>query len=102
MSEPKFKPGPWYLRTNRHPETDGRAWGWLDLYPPGSMKQSSPSGVNVTWTRGEISEANARLIAAAPDLLDALLRCKFDSLNMSFEDLRFCRAAIAKATGAAP
>jgi len=44
-------------------------------------------------------EANARLIAAAPELLEALQRCKFDSLNMSFADLAFCRAAIAKATG---
>lgn len=41
--------------------------------------------------------ADARLIAAAPALLAALKRCKFDSLNMSLEDLRFCRAAIEKA-----
>jgi hypothetical protein len=45
------------------------------------------------------SEANARLIAAAPELLEALMRCRFDSLNMSLADLEFCRAAIAKATG---
>lgn len=43
-----------------------------------------------------------RLIAAAPDLLEALKRCRFDSLNMSLADLEFCRAAIAKATGEAP
>jgi hypothetical protein len=43
--------------------------------------------------------ANARLIAAAPDLLEALKRCKFDSLNMTLEDCELCRAAIAKATG---
>ena len=41
----------------------------------------------------------ARLMAAAPDLLEALMRCKFDSLNMSLADLAFCRAAITKATG---
>jgi hypothetical protein len=46
------------------------------------------------------TRANARLIAAAPELLEALRRCKFDSLNMSFADLEFCRAAIAAATGA--
>ena len=46
-------------------------------------------------------EANARLIAAAPDLLEALKRCRFDSLNMSLQDLEFCRAAFDKATGAA-
>ena len=43
--------------------------------------------------------ANANLLAAAPDLLEALKRCKFDSLNMTLEDREFCRAAIARATG---
>lgn len=47
-------------------------------------------------------KANARLIAAAPDLLEALKRCKFDSLNMTLEDREFCRAVIAKATGEQP
>ena len=42
---------------------------------------------------------NARLFSAAPDLLEALKRCKFDSLNMTLEDREFCRAAIAKAVG---
>ena len=46
--------------------------------------------------------ANANLLAAAPDLLEALKRCKFDSLNMTLEDREFCRAAIAKATGEQP
>ena len=46
--------------------------------------------------------ANANLLAAAPDLLEALKRCKFDSLNMTLEDREFCRAAIAKATGEHP
>jgi len=67
-------PGPWYLRTNRHPETDGRPWGWLDTKEPGSGSQAPPPGVSVTWTRGERSEANARFIAAAnPAALLALL-----------------------------
>jgi hypothetical protein len=48
----------------------------------------------------EVGIANARLIAAAPDLLEALKRCRFDSLNMTMDDLKFCSAAIAKATGA--
>ena len=46
--------------------------------------------------------ADAYLRAAAPDLLEALKRCKFDSLNMTLEDREFCRAAIAKATGEQP
>ena len=48
------------------------------------------------------ADANALLIAAAPDLLEALKRCKFDSLNMTLEDREFCRAAISKATGDQP
>ena len=49
-----------------------------------------------------VSPEDGRLIAAAPDLLEALKRCKFDSLNMTLEDREFCRAAIAKATGEQP
>ena len=66
----KCTPGPWYIRTNRHTSTDGRPWGWLDAAPPGGPQRNIP-GVQVTWTRGEASEANARLIAAAPDYHDA-------------------------------
>lgn len=52
-----------------------------------------------TWP---IMEANARLIAAAPELLEALDRIQnwprvFDGLRA--EDVAFARAAIAKATG---
>jgi len=46
-------------------------------------------------------KATVRLMAAAPELLEALRRCRFDSLNMSLDDLRFCQAAYAKATGSA-
>lgn len=49
----------------------------------------------------EEAHANARIVAAAPDLLEALKRCRFDSLNMTMDDMRFIRAAIAKATGEA-
>ncbi len=48
-----------------------------------------------------IIHPDMRLMAAAPDLLEALKRCKFDSLNMSLADLEFCRAAYLKATGGA-
>lgn len=66
-------PGPWYLRTNRHPTTDGHAWGWLDTQPPGGS-QYAPPGLQITWERGSKSEANAGYIAAAdPDTIRALL-----------------------------
>jgi hypothetical protein len=53
----------WYIRTNRHRSTDGRAWGWLDTQPPGGS-QSPLAGVSVTWEAGSLSERNARFIAA--------------------------------------
>lgn len=49
-------------------------------------------------------EADARLIAAAPDLLEALhaIRlCEFNSMSSRQEMMRLAKAAIAKATGAA-
>ena len=69
-SETKHTPGPWYLRTNRHTDTQGREWGWIDTAPAGGQQRRIP-GVEVTWTRGAVSHANARLIAAAPELLEA-------------------------------
>ena len=66
-------PGPLYIRTNRHPTTDGRPWGWLDTKPPGAGQGPIP-GVQVTWERGSRSEANARYIAAAsPDRIARML-----------------------------
>ena len=56
-------------------------------------------GANGEEITGFVSPEDGRLIAAAPDLLAALKRCKFDSLNMTLDDLEFCRAAIARATG---
>ncbi len=61
----KATPGPWHIRTNRHPNTDGTPWGWLDLYEAGSMRQASPEGIQVTWSKGRTSENNARYVAAA-------------------------------------
>ena len=59
-------------------------------------------GANGEEVTGFVSPEDGRLIAAAPDLLEALKRCKFDSLNMTLEDREFCRAAIAKAIGEHP
>ncbi len=56
-------PGEWYVRTNRHPTTDGRSWGWLDAAPPGGP-QRSISGVRVEWEGGDTSAVNARYLAA--------------------------------------
>lgn len=40
------------------------------------------------------------LAALNAELIEALRRCRFDSLNMSLADLEFCRAVYVRATGA--
>ena len=67
-----------YIRTNRHPNTDGTAWGWVDLNPPGSMRQASPDGVQITWSKGCRSEANARRLVACWNALVDLPQSALD------------------------
>ena len=87
-------PGPWIVLNTGNPE---RGSAWRDVCSMGT--EFTPSYV------GEALEHDARLIAAAPDLLAAL-----KSLLLSFDDDRSlsnrdgweaARAAIAKATGEA-
>lgn len=93
--------GPWQARGSHQTDDfgiiaqDGSAddGGWMVIAECFSdLRRSGERAI-------EEAAANARLIAAAPDLLEALKRCRFDSLNMSLADLEFCGAAIAKATG---
>ena len=90
-------PGPWKL---------GQYLGSLRQFVIHMDVGDKGRGSDVAFTSAAFGNnetiANARLIAAAPDLLEALKRCKFDSLNMTLEDREFCRAAIAKATGEQP
>lgn len=90
----KFTPGPWHtcgngqckckqIWSNEHPVAQITSGKWGDDYP--SLKVSGPSlqlkveAVMEQITYGEVDEetavANARLIAAAPDLLAALRLC---------------------------
>ena len=48
----------------------------------------------------DVTHPDMRLMAAAPDLLEALKRCKFDSLNMTLEDCEFCQWRTPKTEGA--
>ena len=48
---------------------------------------------------GNVAKVAGMLTQQRDKLLAALERCKFDSLNMSLDDLAFCRQAIAEAKG---
>ena len=91
-----FTPGPWVVVGRLTKYVEARLVGGLIQ----EVAACGPTMADEGY--GQQQEANARLIAAAPDLLEALKRCKFDSLNMTLEDREFCRAAIAKATGDQP
>ena len=69
MSAPAWTPGPWRLRTNRHTATSGEPWGWVS--PNTDANIGLPGLSRFEW-EGETGRANARLIAAAPDLVEAL------------------------------
>ena len=96
MSNSKHTPGPWYaLRGQRNISI---------RYKTGDRLLPM---VNVASVRGQFptdcpygsSEANARLIAAAPELLEALqfvMTASGEQLSTAFEQ---AEAAIAKATG---
>ena len=96
MSKVKHTPGPWAV------EKDGSSL-WVVAHQP--AWRSQPDGVRPipTDTRIKCGEANAHLIAAAPDLLAALKRCagvisgSTMTKNELIEALEMSRAAIAKA-----
>ena len=91
-------PGPWEWT---HESVRGNEWE--SLYDPGGIP------VIETHTHG-VTDGNARLIAAAPDLLTALeayvkdndgycYRCERENDHASFCPIPQARAAIAKARG---
>lgn len=108
MSEAKFTPGPWELIAepeltvviaSGEPRIDNKAFG-VALIPHGDGANAIP------W---ETKEANARLIAAAPDLLAACQATveMFDAMFSLFGPLQgregsvrqMLVASISKATG---
>lgn len=97
MSKDTHAPGPW---TARHEPDEG-----------GEYAIQAKNGIQVALTIGNTrtEAANAHLIAAAPELLEALQACmdflepmRFDRPSddaRAFELDKLARAAIAKATG---
>lgn len=112
MTEAKHTPGPWFVGYNGldvgcinakiggHAKLfDIRGWGYLTGGGHGALGLSNDDAVR-------IQSANANLIAAAPDLLEALYRlmreCEMEGLESraGFDCwIGNARAAIAKANG---
>jgi len=101
-------PGPWHVDTAGHPNADvraacGRAVAFTWMVCCGTPKTSEQYKA-----RTEIDRANARLIAAAPEMLEALqglFGADMESVMMGHghhdqvEAIAKARAAIAKAEG---
>lgn len=88
-----FTPGPWYY-PGRTVATPGTITGCI-----GTIHQNvgrAPAIAHVSHANGD-GEANARLIAAAPELLEALERLDRDGHTEA--TWHFAKAAIAKARG---
>ncbi len=98
MSESKHTPGPWTLEK-------GHAVGSV-IAEAGDYSITAPDGVH-DWFSADVEMANARLIAAAPELLEALrsladrweILCEVIKPLINDEAYVAARAAIAKATG---
>lgn len=84
-------PGPWVYDS-------GSFYAAVQLNDCGTTNE--PPIIDMGAGRPEDSEANARLIAAAPELLAALEKIENETAATWVCDV--ARAAIAKATGAAP
>lgn len=105
MTANKHTPGPWKA-------VEPAAIDWRDPFVQTADGESTVAltcgggpGVAIT---APAQRANARLIAAAPELLEALIRLEAELVEdkysedyepSPFENLAIARAAIAKATG---
>lgn len=90
-------PGPWSYSKS----TDG--WSYTINIHQAENAEYTPDWSDVAFCtcKGErqgIQEANARLIAAAPDLL-AALELIMESYDLNLDEINAARAAIAKARG---
>lgn len=111
MSESKHTPGPW-----KACNPSGDSWEVCSTVEKQWPDSDNLAGKSITgWGRVTQTEADARLIAAAPELLEALEECERDlSKAIAIMPRRYCnekdaqrcddllamvRAAIAKAKG---
>jgi hypothetical protein len=91
-NEQKHTPGPWSFYESKHD-------GCIEIFRDGNEVEGSPT------IGSALLPSDARLIASAPELLEALqqvLSASDDGGDMNDIDWRGIRAAIAKATGGNP
>lgn len=115
MSETKWTPGPWPLETV---ETSVGSCHKIGAFPSAGVRKQVPACVYADRLRPGLDDrnpiavellANARLIAAAPELYEALEHCenllmryeinRVDGGAIADEALTKIRAALAKARG---
>ena len=94
--------GPWIIRTSPHYKITGVSHREIIVDPEGEEGGIVLGEVFYSDTGDDEAEANARLIAAAPELLEALQRILFEDSDKSerdrLNDRLLAHAAIAKAT----
>ncbi len=97
----KHTPGPWVWGNWVTQKSGERcASGWIDIWP----KKPKCGGLPIISCRHQVEVANARLIAAAPELLDALqalvdMDVAYQRGPKVEQAVEAARAAISKATG---
>ena len=100
MTETKHTPGPWKARKGFHADT-------IEIFHPDKSVKPPFYPCEIATIASDRdtakAKANARLIAAAPELLEALQAfVKYaDDVNDDSPELDRARSAIAKATGGA-
>jgi hypothetical protein len=97
-------PGPWFINTGPYEYCGARIDGSNGRSLAHAVQRDSHPTIGQGIPQAE-ADANARLICAAPDLLEALIAIR--SIEFGHSDADICKvradadAAIAKATGAA-
>lgn len=91
-----YTPGPWRVKPN--------SVGGPTVGPEGSVVADirTYGGPHVGGRQHPQTDANARLIAAAPDLLEACRAAWWNSLDLPEPVREMLSAAIARATGEQP
>lgn len=103
----KFTPGPWRISNNIHGIDNVKCWGVeADIASHGIMPPGTPTFYTHTIANcGSTGKANANLIAAAPELLEALeimlgvIGCNESDYPVYKSKADKARAAIRKAKG---